>query len=132
MRPMPVCASAAAWVRASSFLTPRLTLVSTVSVTPRTTRKIVIETSSSMRVKPSCARGDTSARIGGRPTHRKYAVDAPGQSLVPGRRPRRVRRAQALLERRHLVALVVGQREVVDREVLGAPLVRARLGQHAD
>src|SRR4051794_32421826 len=51
--------------------------------------------------------------------------------LVPGRRPRRVRGPEPAIEHGDAVALLVGQREVEDVEVLGAALVRGRLGHRA-
>src|SRR4051795_5978463 len=51
--------------------------------------------------------------------------------LVPCRRPRRVRGPEPAIEHGDAVALLVGQREVEDVEVLGAALVRGRLGHRA-
>src|SRR4051794_15218798 len=51
--------------------------------------------------------------------------------LVPRRRPRWIRGPEPAIEHGDAVALLVGQREVEHVEVLGAPLVRRRLGHRA-
>src|SRR4051794_4344691 len=59
-------------------------------------------------------------------------VQASGGRSVPGGPPGRIRGAHAVLERGDLVALVVGQREAEDVDVLRPALVGAGLRQHAD